>query len=151
MKKQAAKRVDIVSLKMVKESSILYGNRKVSSPNDAKELVKVFLEDCDREKFLVAYLNIKNEPIAIHTVSIGSLNSSICHPREVLKGALLSNAASMILFHNHPSGDVSPSKEDVAITKRLVEAAKLIGIEIIDHIIIGDRDKYYSFKEEGII
>jgi len=150
--KTQAKRVNIVSLKMVKESSVLYQQRRVVSPSDAAELVREFLEDSDREKFVVAYLNTKNEPTAIHTVSIGTVNSSLVHPREVMKGAILSNATSIILSHNHPSGsNVKPSDEDVKITKRLVEAGKLIGIEIIDHVIIGHDGRYFSFKEEGII
>ena len=145
-----AKRVDIVSIKMVREGSVLYKNRKVSSPNDAVELIRDFLEDVDREKFVVAYLNNKNEPTAIHTVSIGTLNSSLVHPREVMKAAILSNANAILLSHNHPSGwDVNPSDDDINITKRLVEAGKILGIEILDHIIIGENGKYYSFKEEG--
>lgn len=124
-KKNQAKRVDIVSLKMIKESSILYEKRAVISPKDASELVREFLEDSDREKFVVAYLNTKNEPTAIHTVSIGTVNSSLVHPREVMKGAILSNASSIILSHNHPSNNVKPSEEDIRITKRLVEVGKL--------------------------
>lgn len=145
-----AKRVDIVSLKMVREGSVLYKNRKVGSPDDAVALIQDFLEDADREKFVVAYLNNRHEPTAIHTVSIGTLSSSLVHPREVMKAAILSNAKAMLLSHNHPSGwDVNPSNEDINITKRLVEAGKIIGIEILDHVIIGENGKYYSFKEEG--
>ena len=151
-KKLPAKRVDIVSLKMVKEGSILYENRRITSPGAAAELVREFLEDCDREKFVVAYLNTRNEPTAIHTVSVGTVNSSLVHPREVMKGAILSNATSILLSHNHPSGsNVEPSNEDISITKRLVEAGKLIGIEVVDHIIIGGEGRYYSFKQEGRI
>jgi len=102
------------------------------------------------EHFIVAYLDTKNQPTAIHTVSVGSLNSSIVHPREVYKGALQSNASSILISHNHPSGDVKPSYEDIEVTKRLVEVGKLIGIKVTDHIIVGD-DCYYSFKEENMI
>ncbi len=145
-----AKRVDIVSIKMVREGSVLYKNRKVSSPNDAVALIQDFLEDADREKFVVAYLNSRHEPTAIHTVSIGTLNSSFVHPREVMKAAILSNAKTILLSHNHPSGsDVTPSEEDISITKRLVNAGKILGIDILDHVIIGENGKYYSFKEEG--
>lgn len=151
MKVKRAKRVDIVSLKMIKESSILYGDRKISTPKDAIEIVKVILEDCDREKLVVCCLNTKNEPTSISTVSIGTLNSSIVHPREVFKTAIMSNSASIILFHNHPSGNTQPSKEDISITERIKEAGKIIGIEMIDHIIIGDNEKYTSLKEEGIV
>ena len=106
----AAKRVDIISLRMVKESSVLYPPRRVITPRDAVSLLSGFLDGWDREAFLVAYLNTKNEPTAIHTVSVGTLNSSLVHPREVYKGALLTNAASVILAHNHPSGDPTPSR-----------------------------------------
>lgn len=151
MKKEAAKRVDIVSLKMVKDNSVLYQGRRISGPDDAAELLRDFLKDSDRERFIVAFLNTKKEPNAIHTVSIGTVNSSLCHPREVFKAAILSNASSMILSHNHPSSDTTPSEEDKKITERLVEVGRIIGIEVIDHIIIGQDDEYYSFKEEGII
>lgn len=79
------------------------------------------------------------------------MNSSIVHPREVFKLAILGNSASIILFHNHPSGDTTPSKEDINITERIKEAGKIIGIELIDHIILGDENKYTSLKEKGII
>ena len=149
-----AKRVDIVSIKMVKEASVLYQNRNIGSPIDAAEIVRGFLEDEDREKVIVVYLNIKKEPNAIHTLSIGSLNASIVHPREVMKGAILSNAHSMIIAHNHPSSSTEkpcPSDEDCKITQRLKEAGKIMGIELMDHIIIGGSGNYYSFKQEGTL
>jgi DNA repair protein RadC len=151
MCKNSAKRVDIVSLKVVKESSILYGNRKISSPGDAVDIGRIMLDGSDREKLLLCCLNTKNEPNSLNIVSIGSLNSSIVHPREVFKLAILGNSASIILFHNHPSGDTTPSKEDINITERIKEAGKIIGIELIDHIILGDENKYTSLKEKGII
>lgn len=151
MCKNSAKRVDIVSLKVVKESSLLYGKRKISSPSDAIEIGRSMLDGSDREKLLLCCLNTKNEPTNLNIVSIGSLNSSIVHPREVFKLAILGNSASIILFHNHPSGDTTPSKEDINITERIKEAGKIIGIELIDHIILGDENKYTSLKEKGII
>ncbi|OOM11150.1 JAB domain-containing protein [Clostridium saccharobutylicum] len=150
MKINHAKRIDIVSLKMIKESSMLYLGRRISTPREAIEIVKVLLDCCDREKLIVCCLNTKNEPTNISTVSIGSLNSSIVHPREVFKTAILSNSASIILFHNHPSGDTNPSKEDINITERIKEAGKIIGIEMMDHIILGDNN-YTSLKESGIV
>ena len=96
-------------------------------------------------------MDTKNQPVSINVVSVGSLNSSIVHPREVFKVAILSNAASIIIFHNHPSGDPTPSREDVNVTNRLKEAGKLIGIDLIDHIIIGSENSYCSLKEEGIL
>ena len=101
LKTKHKKRVNIISLKIVKESSLLYEGRKMSSLEEAMKLLNPFFDELDREKFLVIYLNTKNEPNAIHTVSIGSLNSSIVHPREVYKGALMSNAAAVIFAHNH--------------------------------------------------
>lgn len=151
MKNIPAKRVNIVSLKMVKEGSVLYQQRKITSPRDIAEIVGDFIEDSDREKCIAIYLNTKNEPTAIHTVSIGSLNASIVHPREVMKGAILSNSNGMILVHNHPSGDTTPSQEDIGITKRLVEAGELLGIKVLDHVIMGSKDRYTSLRERGII
>lgn len=150
MNKTHAKRIDIVSLRIVKESSILYADRRINSPDTVVNLFRNFLEDCDREKLIVCCLNAKNEPTSITTVSIGSLNSSIVHPREVFKTAIMSNAASIIIAHNHPSGDTTPSKEDRDITLRLKESGDIIGIKLLDHIIIG-YDNYLSLKEEGYI
>lgn len=146
-KKVPAKRVDIVSLKLVKESSVLYETRKISNPYDAYKLIKNFLVDSDREKFVAACLDVKNQPVSIQIVSIGSVNSAIVHPREVFKVAILSNASKIICFHNHPSGNTNFSKEDENITNRLKECGEILGIELVDHIIVGDNDTYFSFKE----
>ncbi len=103
-----------------------------------------------QEHFVCIYLNTKNQVLHRQTIFIGSLNASIVHPREVFKEAFRRSAASIICFHNHPSGDPTPSREDIVVTKRLVECGKMIGIEILDHIIIGDK-KYVSIKEKGYI
>lgn len=145
-----AKRVDIVSLKMVKESSLLYKDRCIRSPEDGYKLLKQFLGDVDREYFIVMCLDIKNQPTAINVCHIGSLNASLVHPREVFKPAILSNAASILVAHSHPSGNPDPSSEDISVTKRLVEAGDIIGIELLDHIIMGD-DCFVSLKEKGYI
>ncbi|MGV8980533.1 JAB domain-containing protein [Clostridium sp.] len=147
----SAKRVNIVSIKMVKEGSILYEGRKITTPLQAAEIARQFLEESDREKLIAICLDSKNQPLSMSVISIGSLNSSIVHPREVYKIAILSNSASIILCHNHPSGETTPSKEDISITNRLKECGKLIGIELIDHIIIGSEGKYCSLKEKGIL
>ena len=149
-KKEPAKRINVVSIKMVKESSILYDIRRIQAPKDAVEIGKRFLEESDREQLLVCCLDAKNQPTAINVVSVGNLNNSLVHPREVFKSAILSNSASIILFHNHPSGDPTPSKEDTNITERIKESGNILGIKLIDHIIIGD-NSYYSLKEKGII
>ena len=133
-----AKRINIVSIKMVKESSFLYQTRTISSPNDAYEMIKYQLQDSDREQFIIACLNTKNEPINISVVSVGSLNKAIVHPREVFKTAILSNAASIVAYHNHSSNDTRPSQQDIQLTHRLVEAGELLGIKLLDHLIIGD-------------
>lgn len=150
IKKQPAKRVNIVSLKLVKESSILYKERRVTSPEDAYNLLKEFLVDSDRERFVVVCLDTKNQPTAINICHVGSLNASIVHPREVMKSAILSNAASVIVGHNHPSQDPTPSREDCEVTKRLVEAGKIIGIDVLDHLIVCE-DKFVSLKEKGYV
>jgi DNA repair protein RadC len=149
--KVPAKRVNIVTIKMVREGSILYDVRKIGGPSDAATLGRRFLEDSDREQLMVCCLDTKNQPLSMNVASIGSLNSSIVHPREVFKAAILSNAASIIIIHNHPSGDPSESREDLDITKRLKEAGKILGIDLIDHIIIGSEGKYCSLKEKGIL
>lgn len=151
MKNQQAKRVDIVSIQMFKEGSILYKDRKISSPENVVTITQDFIGNIDREKFIVIYLNTKNIPNAIHTVSVGNLNSAIIHPREVMKGAILSNSNAMILVHNHPSGDPTPSNEDILVTERLKQAGELLGIKVIDHVIIGEYGKFYSFKEQSLI
>lgn len=146
-----AKRVDLVSVKLVKESSLFYAKRRISSPDDALTLLREFMEDADREQFLIMCLNTKNEPTAIHTVSIGTLNSSYAHSREVFKAAILANSACIILAHNHPSGDPTPSRYDMELTGRLKDAGKIIGIEVLDHMVIGENGSFVSFKAKGLL
>jgi len=148
-KEVPAKRVNIVSLKMVRDSTIHYQDRHIRSPQDSYNIIRTFLEDADREMFVVMALDVKNQPTNIQIAHIGSLNASIVHPREIMKMAILSNAASLIVFHNHPSGHVSPSSEDFDVTKRLKEAGEIMGIELLDHLIISSENTFYSFKEKG--
>ncbi|WP_336765636.1 JAB domain-containing protein [Paenibacillus sp. USHLN196] len=150
MENTSAKRVNIVSIKLVKESSVLYQKRTIRSPQDAYELMKDFLEDKDREHFIVVSLDTKNQPTNINVSSIGTLNSALVHPREIFKAAIAANACSIMCFHNHPSGEVTQSQQDVEVTKRLVEAGKILGIEVLDHIIVGEGN-YTSLKEKGYI
>lgn len=103
-----------------------------------------------KEKFITLYLDTKNQILKEEVVSIGSLNASIVHPREVFKAALLESSASVIMVHNHPSGDPSPSREDIMVTEKMVEGGKLLGIDVLDHIIIGD-GRYVSLKDEGFV
>jgi len=122
---------------------------KITSPLDVVDLV-MEMQFLDKEHFKVITLSTKNHVIGIEEVSIGSLNSSIVHPREVFKRAVEKSAASVILIHNHPSGDPEPSKEDIQVTNRLVKAGEILGIEVLDHIIIGE-GRYKSLKELCVI
>ena len=150
MKIQSANRINIVSVKLVKEASLLYKERSVRSPEDGYHLMNHFLGDLDREAFIVISLDTKNQPLSINICHVGSLNASIVHPREVMKSAILSNAASIMVGHNDPSGQSSPSPEDIDVTKRLLKAGMIIGIDLLDHIIVGD-DNFVSLKEKGYI
>ena len=143
--------INIYKLKMIKENTVEY-NTEISSPTDVAALAHEVLEmhEMAEENFIILCLNAKNKITGIHTISIGSLDASIVHPREVFKAALLNNANGIICLHNHPSGDPKPSKYDAEITHRLVNAGNILGINILDHIIIGD-NRYISFKEQGII
>ncbi|MGO0063489.1 JAB domain-containing protein [Brevibacillus fluminis] len=147
--KEAAKRVNIVRVKMVRESSLLYPQRRIRTAGDAVGLFQKFLDEADREQFLLLCLSSKNEPTAIHTVSVGSLSASIVHPRETFKVAFLANASSIIVAHNHPSGDPTPSQEDISLTKTLMQAGDLLGITVLDHIIVGSEGTFVSLKEKG--
>ncbi|QNB47581.1 DNA repair protein RadC [Thermanaerosceptrum fracticalcis] len=119
----------------------------IKSPQEAAQFVMNEMMYLDREHFRVINLNTKNQILAVDTVSIGSLDASLVHPREVFKLPIKRSAASLILIHNHPSGDTSPSREDIEVTKRLAEAGRLLGINILDHIIIG-HNNFLSMKEK---
>ena len=108
------------------------------------------VKDQRKEYFICLYLNARNQVIHKEVVSIGSLSASIVHPREVFQVAVFQSAAAIILAHNHPSGDVSPSKDDIELTRRLVRAGEIIGIDVLDHIIVGPAD-YLSLKERGVM
>ncbi len=122
----------------------------IKDPQSVVKAIRASIKDKAKEHFKLILLNSRNKIIGISTVSIGSLNASIVHPREVFKDAIIHNAHSVILVHNHPSGDHEPSEDDLTITKRLTEAGKILGIEVIDHIIIS-KNGFFSFKEKGVI
>ena len=103
----------------------------------------------DREQFICLHLDARNQVNALEVVSVGSLNASLVHPREVFKAAILNNAASVILAHNHPSDDPTPSREDIELTRRMVQAGELMGIEILDHVIVGP-ERFLSMKEANL-
>lgn len=121
--------------------------RKILNARDCFDYAKLDFKGKDRECFVRYDLNSKNDVIGKETVSIGTANSSLVHPREVFKGALINSAISIIIVHNHPSGDPSPSIEDRKVTEVIKKAGELLGITMLDHIIIGE-GKYYSFGED---
>ncbi|UTR11239.1 DNA repair protein RadC [Evansella sp. LMS18] len=122
----------------------------IRSPEDVANYVMEEMRHLTQEHFVALYLNTKNHVLHKQTVFIGSLNASIVHPREVFKEAFRYSAASIVCLHNHPSGDVSPSHEDIEVTKRLVECGRMLGIDVLDHVIIGDK-RFCSLKEKGYL
>lgn len=141
----------VYKVMLVQDSALPVTNKCIRGPKDAAKIVNDYLKGADREHFVGLYLNSANALIAIHTVSVGTLNSSLVHPREVFKLALMVNAASVIVAHNHPSGNAEPSQEDIAVTRQLVEAGKIIGVPIHDHIITTGGTTYASLVERGLI
>lgn len=130
--------------------SRLPSNPAIRSPRDAADLLMEQLRYLQKEHFVCLFLNTKNHVIAQETLSIGSLNAAVVHPREVFRAAIKCSSASLICAHNHPSGDPTPSPEDIKLTKRLLEAGEIVGIEVLDHVVIGD-GKFVSLKEQGFI
>lgn len=120
----------------------------IRSPEDGADYVMEEMRTLDQEHFIALFLNTKNQIIHSQTIFIGTLNSSVVHPREIFREAVRRSSASLIVAHNHPSGDPTPSPEDINVTKRLVEAGKIMGIDLLDHLIIGD-NKFVSLKEKG--
>lgn len=122
----------------------------IRSPQDAASLLMEDLRYLQKEHFVCLFLNTKNHVIGQETLSMGSLNASIVHPREVFRAAIKRSSASIVCAHNHPSGDPTPSPEDIQLTTRLVDAGNLIGIEVLDHIVVGDQS-FVSLKELGLM
>jgi DNA repair protein RadC len=143
-------RIAHVTIKVVKEGSALYDSNQITAPEVAVNILKEYLEGADREHFVVMCLDTKNKVNAIHTVSIGTLDTGLVHPREVFKLPIIHNAGCIIVGHNHPSGDPTPSPEDIRTTKRLQEVGELMGIKLLDHIIIGD-NKFASLQQKGLM
>lgn len=140
-----------VSVRLVKDAPI-YSENKIDSPQQAVNLVGGLLCEMDRELTCVINLKANGIPINCSFTSVGTLNASLTCPRELLKASILSNAASIILFHNHPSGNCSPSKEDVMLTDRMQKVCEMVGIPLLDHLIVGtDNKEYFSFKEKGML
>lgn len=149
----AAKSVAVAAaMELGKRMSLLVGTQRfiIHSPQDVADLMMPRLRYETKEKFIAVLLSTKNHVLATPVVSVGTLNSSVVHPRELFREAINYNAASVILVHNHPSGDPSPSQEDLVLTRKMNEAGCLLDISVVDHVIIGD-GKYVSLKEKGIL
>lgn len=142
-------RIPIYRVQLVRDGSQTAERKKVSQPAVAAEVLWQFLEGADREHFVVVLLDTQNQIIGLHTVTVGTLDASLVHPREIFKAAILANSAAILLAHNHPSGDPTPSAEDRSVTRLLVDAGVALGIEVLDHLVLGDSPRYYSFQEAG--
>ncbi|VXC31804.1 DNA repair protein RadC [Bacillus sp. 349Y] len=123
----------------------------IRCPQDGANVAAEFIGDEDREVFFILCMNTKNHVVAVHRCHVGGLNASLVVPREVFKSAILNNSASIILSHQHPSQDVTPSREDIEVTHRLVECGRLLGIEVLDHLIVNAKADFYSMKEKGYL
>ncbi|WP_394189459.1 JAB domain-containing protein [Paenisporosarcina quisquiliarum] len=148
------KMIEIVRIKQeIREVEEAYTSllpKQIRSPKDAIEFIQAMIAEEDREVFLVLCLNVKNQIIAIHKSHVGSLNASIVHPREVFKSAILNNAGSIMVAHNHPSGNCQYSPEDIEVSERLKEAGDIMGIEVLDSIIVSHSDGI-SLREKELI
>ena len=142
--------VPIYRVELVRERRKKLKAKKVCSPEEAARVVRDYLREPDREVFVILALSTKNEVIGINTVSIGTLDASLVHPREVYKPAILLNASSVIVAHNHPSGDPTPSREDRDVSNRLFEAGKILGVDLLDHIVVV-AEGYASLKQLGML
>ncbi len=145
------KGLDLVSVRLVKDKR-LFGDLQIRGPEDAIKAMGEVLKNVDREVVCVFSLKSDGTPINCNIVSVGSLNASIAEPREILTATLLSRASALLLLHNHPSDDLTPSKEDIKTTDRLARICNMIGTPLLDHVIVGgDNTKYFSFLEKGIV
>lgn len=143
--------LEVVSVRLVRDAPIL-SEAEINSPEDAVRLVGEQLCGMDREVVCVINLKADNTPINCHFASVGALNYSMAHPRELLKTGILSNAAGMILAHNHTSGKLLPSEDDVRLTEKMQQVCGLVGIPLVDHVIVGgDNSRYFSFREKGLV
>jgi DNA repair protein RadC len=143
--------ISVYRVSLVKDHSITYKNSPpVYTPEDVYKVVQQYLQDTDREHFVVVFLDAHSAVIGISTVSVGTLTESLVHCREVFKGAILANAASIIVAHNHPSGTAMASEADISVTQKLKEAGRILGIPVEDHVIIGG-ESFSSFRQEGLL
>jgi DNA repair protein RadC len=140
--KGEAMHINVVRLEAVKDKTVEYGTRQIKSPEDLAKLGFRLIGNADREVFYTVCLSTRNTINAVHLVSVGSLTASVVHPREVYKLAVINNSASVAFLHNHPSGNSAPSNEDIQVTRQLIEAGKVLGIRVLDHVIVGDETSY---------
>lgn len=143
------KEINIVSLQMIKTDTLSYLKARISTPEDAVEIMHSFIGNSDREHLILICMNSKNEPTHIQSLSIGSINQTMIHPREIFKTAILSNANSNMIGHNHPSGDVTPSPKDINVTERLMLISEMMGILFYDHIIFSESHTY-SIRQHNL-
>lgn len=151
----ASKFISIYRVCLVKDATVFFGQSSVNNSKQAHTVIQNLIltrGQPDREQFVVALLNAKNKIIGLNIVSVGILSSAPIHPREVLKPAILANSSAMILCHNHPSGDLTPSPDDLEVTRKIIKASDIVGIQVHEHIIINLEDhRYFSFADEGYI
>lgn len=148
---QKTHELPVIRIYQKSHESITTTTQYIKSPKDGLNTVTPLIAESDREHFVVVCLDTKHQSISIEIISVGSLNFCTVHPREIFKGAILSNAAAILLAHNHPSQNLTPSQEDILITKRLAEAGEILGIEVLDHLIINSQNEYCSLKEQHLI
>lgn len=151
MEEQKPFQLEVVSVRLVRDAPIL-SDRKIQKPEDAIAVVGEVLSEMDREVVCIINLKADGTPINCNFVSMGAVNQAMAEPREIFKSAILSNAVSMIMIHNHPSGNLEPSRADTVMTDRILKLSHMAGIPLIDHVIVGgDNTKYFSFKEKDMM
>ena len=144
-------KINQVSIRLVKERPLL-SEEQLTSPEKVAMVVGDYIRDMDREALCVINFNSKLQPLNFNLVSIGAIDTTIASPREILKSAILSNAANMMILHNHPSNILEPSKEDIRTTAKLVDICNLVGIPLLDHIIVGpDKGRYFSLRDKQLV
>lgn len=145
-------KLPVYKVQLVREATT-EGPKAIRSPKDAADILETYLTGADREHFVVLLMDTKHKVRGVHTASIGGLSAAVVHPRDIFKAAILANSAAVILGHNHPSGDPTPSREDIDVTRRLTEAGKLLGVEVLDSLVVGGEGsvKYVSFREKSLL
>jgi len=137
---------------LVREPGVMLAERpQIRVPAEAAPMLAQYIGESDREVFVIAMLTVRHRVLGLHTVSVGCLTSALVHPREVFKPAILSGSAAILAAHSHPSGDPEPSTDDIALTRRLAAGGQLLGIELLDHLILGEAGRFVSLRERGVL